>query len=73
MSKPKLNPLKPPKISYDRMAKMWVLIDREAGIATQAESRSKLHECWIEALRLVCWTYRTEWRRNLRATKARKP
>jgi hypothetical protein len=47
-----------PKIFYDRQVKMWVIIDKDSGIATQAETKTLLKECFIDALRAMCATYR---------------
>lgn len=54
MSKPKLKPCLKPEIFYDREVNMWVVIDGETHVYTQAETIFGLIECYVDALRGVC-------------------
>jgi hypothetical protein len=43
-----------PRIYYDRQVKMWVVIDKDTHVATQAETKELLQETFIDALRCMC-------------------
>jgi elongation factor P hydroxylase len=71
----KIKPLKEPRIFFDRKVKMWVIVDSESGVATQAETISKLLDNFIEALRCMCAAYaelQQQWnRRAIREAKGK--
>ena len=54
MTDTRLKRLGKPKIYYDPQVKMWVVIDKDSHVATQAETKGLLQEVFIDALRCMC-------------------
>ena len=65
----KVKHLRPPRIFYDRQVKMWVVLDDDAHVYTQAETKELLKDVYIDALRCMCaslWDINEDRRAELR-------